>query len=97
MKLTSGKIGFLALSVLMVAMVVSIGAEEYPNIPKELVIKRGFTKEALSCIECHATKVPGTVAGWKTSRMSHAGVSCYDCHVVDKSSPMAWNMERATP
>ena len=26
---------------------------------------------------------------WKESRMSHAGVSCYDCHVVPKSHPSA--------
>jgi len=31
--------------------------------------------------------------GWKSSRMSHAGVSCYDCHVVEKSSPMASQCE----
>ena len=93
MKLTPGKIGIFTLSMLLIGMAALIGAEEYLNIPKELVIKRGFTKEALSCIECHAQKIPGTVEGWKTSRMSHAGVSCYDCHVVDKSSPMASQCE----
>jgi len=49
--------------------------------------------EALGCIDCHATKVPGHVESWKTSRMAHAGVSCYDCHVVEKSSPLASQCE----
>ncbi len=62
----------------------------YPDLSqKELVIKRGFSKEALQCIECHAKKTPGILEDWKSSRMAHAGVSCYDCHVVKKSSPMA--------
>jgi len=67
----------------------------YPNLAdkKELVIKRGVTKEALGCIECHAKKMPGTVEAWKLSHMSHAGISCYDCHVVEKSSPMASQCE----
>lgn len=93
MKLTPGKTMILALTMLLAALTATTGAEEYLNIPKKLVIKRGFTKEALGCIECHAIKIPGTVEGWKTSRMSHAGVSCYDCHVVDKSSPMASQCE----
>ncbi len=93
MKLTPGKIGIVTLAVMVAVIAVSIGAEEYPNIPKELVIKRGFTKDALQCIECHAGKMSGVVEGWKSSRMSHAGVSCYDCHVVDKSSPMASQCE----
>ena len=59
----------------------------------DLVIKRGFSKQAASCIECHATKMPGIVDGWRGSRMSHAGISCYDCHVVEKTSPMASQCE----
>jgi len=94
MKLSPGKIGMLVLAmVLLVATAASVGAEEYLNMPKELVIKRGYTKEALACIECHATKMPGIMEGWRASRMSHAGVSCYDCHVVEKSSPMASQCE----
>ena len=93
MKWSPTKIGMLLMTVLFVVAAVSVSAEEYPNIPKELVIKRGFTKEALSCIECHAKKMPGIMEGWKTSRMSHAGVSCYDCHVVEKTSPMASQCE----
>ncbi len=67
----------------------------YPNLSKtkELVIKRGFSPEALKCIECHAKKTPGIVEDWKQGRMAHAGVSCYDCHVVPKSSPMASQCE----
>ncbi len=93
MKLSAGKIGMLVMAMLLVSAVATVSAEEYPNIPKELVIKRGFTKEALSCINCHATKVPGHVESWKAGRMAHAGVSCYDCHVVEKSSPMASQCE----
>ena len=93
MKLSLGKLGVLVSAMLLVTMTAMAGAEEYPNLPKELVIKRGFTKEALNCIECHAKKMPGVTEGWKSSRMSHAGVSCYDCHVVEKSSPMASQCE----
>jgi len=69
--------------------------EEYPNLSKtkELIIKRGYSKEALQCIECHSKKTPGIVENWKSSRMAHAGVSCYDCHTVKKSSPMASQCE----
>ncbi len=70
----------------------SVLAQEmgYPNIaPKKLEIKRGYTPDALKCIECHAKETSGIVAAWKTSRMAHAGVSCYDCHVVHKGSSMA--------
>lgn len=93
MKLSSRFIGIFVLAALCAAVAVTVGAEEYPNLPKELVIKRGFSKEALACIECHATKMPGVMEGWRASRMSHAGVSCYDCHVVEKSSPMASQCE----
>jgi len=67
----------------------------YPSLAgkKELVINRGYTKEAKSCIECHSKKMPGTVEAWKESGMSHAGISCYDCHAVEKSSPMAGQCE----
>ena len=67
----------------------------YPNLAKtkEIVIKRGFSPEAIKCIECHAQKTPGIIESWKSSRMAHAGVSCYDCHVVPKSSPMASQCE----
>ncbi len=67
----------------------------YPNMSdkKQFVIKRGFSKEALTCIECHTKKMPGTVDSWRQGAMSHAGVSCYDCHKVEKSSPMASQCE----
>ncbi len=66
----------------------------FPNIaPKELVVKRGFSKEATNCIECHAKKTPGIVEDWKSGKMAHATVSCYDCHVVEKTSPMASQCE----
>ncbi|MDO9565735.1 MAG: multiheme c-type cytochrome [Candidatus Desulfaltia sp.] len=96
MKYSTGKILIVCFGLLMVGIPVITSAQtEYPNLAnkKELIIKRGFTKEALSCIECHAKKIPGKVEAWKTSKMSHAGVSCYDCHVVEKSSPMAAQCE----
>ncbi len=63
---------------------------QYPNLAKQdLKIKRGYSKDALKCIQCHSEKTPGIVADWKDGRMAHAGVSCYDCHVVKKSNPMA--------
>lgn len=66
----------------------------FPNLaPKELVVKRGFSKDATNCIECHAKKTPGIVDDWKSSKMAHATVSCYDCHVVEKTSPMASQCE----
>lgn len=89
-------IGLIALAMLIAAGQAVIAAEQaaqYPHLPKEMVIKRGFTPDALRCIECHAKKMPGIVEGWKASRMSHAGVSCYDCHAVKKSSPMASQCE----
>jgi hypothetical protein len=92
-----GRIGIIWLALFIAGIATAgLAAEtEYPNLAdkKELVIKRGFTKEALGCIECHAKKMSGTVEAWKLSGMSHAGISCYDCHVVEKSSPMAGQCE----
>jgi len=95
MKQSRGKIGIMCLGLLIVGVAaIALAQSQYPNLGrKELVIKRGFTKEALNCIECHAKKMSGIVEGWKNSRMSHAGVSCYDCHVVEKTSPMASQCE----
>jgi len=51
--------------------------------------ERGYTAEAAKCIECHAEKTPGIIEDWKLGKMGHSGVSCYDCHIVEKDSPMA--------
>ncbi len=56
---------------------------------RELKVQRGLTPEAAKCIECHTKETPGIVEGWRTGRMGHVAVSCYDCHVVEKGSPMA--------
>ncbi len=95
MRRSSGKIGIVCVTLLLVGLVTGVWAQSQNlNLAaKELVIKRGFTKEALSCIECHGKKMPGIMEGWRASRMSHAGISCYDCHVVKKSSPMASQCE----
>ncbi len=60
---------------------------------REVIVKRGYTEEAAQCVECHAKKTPGIVEDWKGGRMAHAAISCYDCHVVDKGSPMASQCE----
>ncbi|MCP4664901.1 MAG: beta-ketoacyl-ACP synthase [Deltaproteobacteria bacterium] len=71
------------------------GKAQFPNLAdkKDLIVKRGMSEEARKCLECHARKTPGIVEGWKTSRMGHASISCYDCHKVDRSSPMAIQCE----
>ena len=56
---------------------------------KTLKVERGLTSVAQMCIECHAKKQPGIVADWKMSRHAHVGVSCIDCHGVDKDSKLA--------
>ncbi|WP_432737894.1 multiheme c-type cytochrome [Maridesulfovibrio sp. FT414] len=84
----------IAMAIVLSAAMCFAAAEPFPNLaPKELVVKRGFSKEATQCIECHAKKTPGIVENWKSGKMAHATVSCYDCHVVDKSSPMASQCE----
>ncbi|WP_320172906.1 multiheme c-type cytochrome [Maridesulfovibrio sp.] len=60
---------------------------------KALVVNRGYTEEAKNCIECHSQKTPGIVENWKNGKMGHASISCYDCHVVEKDSPMASQCE----
>ena len=94
-KMSFGKIGIVCAALLLAGLVIGVWAQSQNlNLAaKEIVIKRGFTKEALSCIECHGKKMPGTMESWRTSRMAHAGISCYDCHVVEKSSPMAVQCE----
>ena len=57
--------------------------------PKTLFVDRGYSEEAAACIECHAEETPGIVESWKNGKMGHASVSCYDCHVVEETSPMA--------
>jgi len=84
-----GKIGLLSLACLFVWVGVAVAANT-PNLaPRKIEIKRGYTEEAAKCIECHAKKTPGIVADWKASSMASAGISCYDCHVVEATSPMA--------
>jgi len=106
MKHWIGKIGILCLALLIGGAFVMAYAQtqdtqateekmQFPNLAdkRELVVKRGMTEEARKCLECHAKKMPGIVEAWKVSRMAHASVSCYDCHKVDKSSPMASQCE----
>ncbi len=91
MKQSSVKIGIISFALIAGVLVMyAVAGENYPNLaPKEIVVKRGLSDEAASCIECHAKKTPGIIEGWKVGKMGHASVSCYDCHVVEKNSPMA--------
>lgn len=86
-----------SLTVLAVRAVVAdkdaVAAGETPEIGRTLVIERGYTKEAAECIECHSDETPGIVENWKLGKMSHAGISCYDCHVAEKNSLMASQCE----
>ena len=61
--------------------------------PKTILVDRGYTEGAKNCIECHSQKTPGIIENWKNGKMGHASVSCYDCHVVEKDSPMASQCE----
>lgn len=83
--------------VLFFSLTVSMAMAElqYPKLgdKKDLIVKRGYSKEAAGCVECHAKKTPGITEAWKLSRMAHASISCYDCHVVEKNSPMASQCE----
>ncbi|MBI9081427.1 MAG: beta-ketoacyl-ACP synthase, partial [Pseudodesulfovibrio sp.] len=83
--------GFICCMTLMVATMAQAAAElEGITLEKkQLVVHRGFTKAAKSCIECHSQKTPGIIENWKNGKMGHATVSCYDCHAVEKDSPMA--------
>jgi len=56
---------------------------------KTIKVKRGLTELGKSCVECHAKLTPGHVNDWRESRHGHVGVSCIDCHVVQKDNPMA--------
>ncbi len=78
------------LAFVTVALCTSATFAKTPNLQaKELVVRRAITKEAANCIECHSQKTSGIVASWKLGKMGHAGVSCIDCHKVEKNSPMA--------
>jgi len=84
-----GKIGLISLACLLVWSGMAFAANS-PNLaPRKIEIKRGYTPEAAKCIECHAEKTPGIVEDWKLGNMASAGISCYDCHVVESNSPMA--------
>ncbi len=56
---------------------------------KSVVVDRGMTEAAKSCVECHKNKNPGIINDWKKSRHGHVGVSCIDCHGVPKDAPNA--------
>ncbi len=55
---------------------------------RSIVIDRGLTVEGRECVSCHVDENPGIINGWKSSRHAHVGVSCIDCHGVEKNSRM---------
>ena len=79
-----------ALAGLMLCAGIPLAQAAAPNLAaKEMVVRRAMTEEAAKCIECHAKETPGVIEDWKLGKMGHAGISCIDCHRVEKSSPMA--------
>lgn len=58
-----------------------------------LSMHTNMQEQAAKCIDCHQKSSPGVVADWKSSRHSHAGVSCLDCHAVDPSA--SWGMDHS--
>ena len=78
---------------LFLALLLTVGfatsAHAIDSNLKTLKVERGLSAVGKQCIECHAKKQPGIVADWKESRHGHVGVSCIDCHGVDKDSPLA--------
>ncbi len=56
---------------------------------KTLKVDHGISPAGQKCVQCHQEKTPGIIADWKMSRHAHAGVSCIDCHTLDKGNPMA--------
>jgi len=84
-------IAFIYLFVLSLVFFTTISFAETPSLAgkKEFIVKRAMTDEAKNCIECHAKKTPGIIESWKLGKMGHSGISCIDCHKVEKSSLMA--------
>ncbi|MCP3898462.1 MAG: beta-ketoacyl-ACP synthase [Desulfobacteraceae bacterium] len=95
MKLSPTKTLIVSCFLFLVGIVaVAIASDTSPDLGKKtLVIKSGYSEDALKCIECHAKAMSGTVEAWKQSGMARAGVSCYDCHAVKSTSPMASQCE----
>ena len=60
---------------------------------RSIVIDRGITEAGKECINCHQKHNPGILNDWKNSRHAHVGVSCIDCHSVNRESPMATQHE----
>lgn len=78
----------------ILSLIVPVQAQEVANAGalsslKTLKVDRGLTAEGKKCISCHADKNPGIINDWKDSRHAHVGVSCIDCHQVDKDQPHA--------
>ncbi|MEN8258480.1 MAG: multiheme c-type cytochrome [Thermodesulfobacteriota bacterium] len=88
--LQRGLMGSALLAGALLVGATTVQAAAMPNMaPKEVVVKRSISKEAAACIECHAKKTPGIIEAWKNGKMGHANITCYDCHSVEKTSPMA--------
>ena len=81
--------------ILLTIFIYGVSFSETPSLAgkKEFIVKRAMTDEARNCLECHAKKTPGIIEAWKLGKMGHSGISCIDCHKVEKSSPMASQCE----
>lgn len=89
MKQIYGKSGLICLACLLVWVGMAHAAGIPNPEPRKIEVKRSKTEEAARCLECHAKKTPGIIADWKQGKMGSSGISCYDCHVVEATSPMA--------
>ncbi len=63
------------------------------NANSNLSISRGMDEAAQECVACHKDVNPGIIRDWRDSRHGHVGVSCLDCHQVEKDAPNATQHE----
>lgn len=49
-----------------------------------------MSQESKKCVSCHKKQTPGIVQQWGDSKHHRAKVSCYECHVADKSDKDAF-------
>jgi hydroxylamine dehydrogenase len=85
---------------LLIGAASALAAEEAPKEAlgdlsdvRSIVVDRGVTEAGKECIECHKDVNPGIISDWKDSRHGHVGVTCIDCHQVEKDAPTATQHE----
>jgi hypothetical protein len=50
-----------------------------------------LSAETQTCLGCHSSTMPATVAQWQDSKHYENSVGCYECHQADESDPDAMN------